>query len=436
MLHLLVILLTCASAIPFLDEEELPGGFFNNRREPPSWLSKATKNWMGDLPDTTDLRKVSIPGTHDSGADVGGILCETQSWSIPTQLENGIRYFDIRARRDRNVFTIHHGICYLFMSYSDVVRDFKTFLAQHPKEGIIMRLKEEYEPAPKSNSFAQIWERYYNSDKTLYVQETNGKVPNLGDIRGKILVLRNADFGKNAVGLKYDGALTSIQDFYKVYGVLNDSPFGEDTVSLRQKMRLVVEFIQKALDAKSLYLNHLSGANGLLPADVARSTNQAGYDAIGRYNTKKSTGIVIMDYPGARLIYRVIKTNFSPSEEDDNVMNSVVMCASQTWRVASDMTWAEFRMPKSHVGREIFIRKGAYGIYRFPKFHRVWWTDLEFVCGEDGTWKLNGKFDADGLCCSSNTAQLYLEVGNRSLIRQIMWLWGPAKRLMGSLSGK
>ena len=134
----------------------------------------------------------------------------------------------------------------------------------------------------------------------------------------------------------------------------------------------------------------MSWAVGIFPKDVACETNRAGYDALGRYAKRKTAGIVIMDYPGEWLIYRVIRTNFSPIANDEDAPASAIKCEKRTWRVQSDMTYAEFRISESYAGREIFIRQGAYGIFQLPVFHRVKWSDLEFICQETGEWKIIG----------------------------------------------
>ena len=58
-------------------------------------------DWMKLLSDTLPVCKLSIPGTHDSGAIYGGCMLKTQDAGIFSQLELGIRAFDIRlAEKD------------------------------------------------------------------------------------------------------------------------------------------------------------------------------------------------------------------------------------------------------------------------------------------------------------------------------------------------
>src|SRR5688500_16988143 len=63
-------------------------------------LTYTMSNWMGSLPDATNVAQLSIPGTHDSGArtePVGG-TAKCQNLSIADQLTAGVRYLDIRCR--------------------------------------------------------------------------------------------------------------------------------------------------------------------------------------------------------------------------------------------------------------------------------------------------------------------------------------------------
>ncbi|GKS68582.1 hypothetical protein W03_05860 [Nitrosomonas sp. PY1] len=153
----------------FFDEETKAGDTLASDDTPQGWLKMATSDWMGRLPDSTELRDISIPGTHDSGARFGGEACETQYWTIAQQLEAGIRYLDIRNRRTKTSFAIHHGLCYQNMMFGDVLNQIRDFLRVHPGETILMRVKEEYTPEDGSSSFSDIWDGYMRNYGYLFV---------------------------------------------------------------------------------------------------------------------------------------------------------------------------------------------------------------------------------------------------------------------------
>lgn len=105
------------------------------------------------------LAEIAIPGTHDSGTagiggDTGHTVAATQQKSIPDQLEDGIRYFDLRADEysgkscaDGSDFYVFHGdgaLRYLSYRFNDVLRGIKNFLddPSHSKEIIIIDMQQ------------------------------------------------------------------------------------------------------------------------------------------------------------------------------------------------------------------------------------------------------------------------------------------------------
>ena len=107
-------------------------------------------DWMGWLPESLKLSELSIPGTHDSGAyeSYAGFTSSsvyTQGLTIASQLQAGIRFFDIRCRHIDNVFVLHHGDIVLDpggvqLNYGAVLGTMNTFLDNHPSETIVMRI--------------------------------------------------------------------------------------------------------------------------------------------------------------------------------------------------------------------------------------------------------------------------------------------------------
>ncbi len=403
--------LACASSSKsfcFMDEDSKSGGAHTTANAPQSWLTTATKDWMGRLPDSTPLNKISIPGTHDTGAqgEHGGIGVKTQPWSITEQLNAGIRYLDIRTRRTGSAFAIHHGPYFLDMMFGDVMNEVTRFLRNHPKEVILMRVKGDEKTAQSgSQSNTDIWEKYMNQKGFgRYVYTGDNTLPTLGEARGKIVVLRNISIA-NKYGVSYSNQ--SIQDKYKVYWLAHKHNKG-DSVSLPSKKDVIKQYIAQAntLSANGkLVLNHLSGAVGMLPKDVARATNGTAYNDIGPYGGyTRNLGVLIMDYPGEKLVYRIIKWNFLGSGK----------CRPRTFRTVSAKTWAEFRLPSKLKGSIIAIKGGAYNRYVFPKCNRVKWSDLRFMCLKNGEWlKTGGSWGADALCHGSKGNSKYVFTGNR-----------------------
>lgn len=155
--------------------------------------------WMKYVDDNKFLDELSIPGTHDSGTCSVDNDTEPQSSQvkcqqdyIPTQLLEGIRYFDIRLGKGDDP-GIDHGDYYLlkkdayFMHLSDVIGYFKTFLNENPSEALIMlvsRGNDEATDESVTTAFANVMD---NNSDLFY---TSSHVPTLNEVRGKIVLLR------------------------------------------------------------------------------------------------------------------------------------------------------------------------------------------------------------------------------------------------------
>ena len=101
-------------------------------------------DWMGALPDAFPMCKLSIPGTHDSGARFGGPDFHTQNLDIPAQLRQGIRAFDIRLQEKDGKLGVFHSIAFQQVYWeTDVLPAFLRFLQEHPTETLVVSLKRE-----------------------------------------------------------------------------------------------------------------------------------------------------------------------------------------------------------------------------------------------------------------------------------------------------
>lgn len=316
-IRILVFMLACHSAAHAQRLPPVPAAAqaapraLSTKSAPADWLVQSAARWMSGLPDSTPLGSLSIPGTHDSGARFGGYLCQTQSWTLERMLMAGVRYFDIRNRRSGNVFAIHHGLCFQKMTFGNVLETMNRFLDTHPSEGVIMRIKEEHTPAPGSLPFAEIWAKHMAAGGRRIAPAATAP-PALGGIRGKIFVLRDAAF--EGAGIAWSHPSIKLQDIWQVYDSQEPHPYGADTVSIDGKLRLIREWMFEAAEnnpgGKSLFLNHLSGATGVTPIDMARRANQDAFDQLAEAE-RKPLGILIMDFPGENLIHRILRTNFA-----------------------------------------------------------------------------------------------------------------------------
>ena len=164
--------------------------------------------WMKYVDDNKFLDELSIPGTHDSGTCSVDNDTEPQSSQvkcqqdyIPTQLLEGIRYFDIRLGKGNDP-GICHGDFYLFkkdgyyLHLSDVIGYFKTFLNENPSEALIMLASRGNDEAT-DESITTAFAKVMADNPDLFY--TSSHVPTLGEVRGKIVLLRRFRLAGNSV---------------------------------------------------------------------------------------------------------------------------------------------------------------------------------------------------------------------------------------------
>ena len=164
--------------------------------------------WMKYVDDNKFLDELSIPGTHDSGTCSVDNDTEPQSSQvkcqqdyIPTQLLEGIRYFDIRLGKGDDP-GIDHGIFYLlkkdgnYLHLSDVIGYFKTLLNETPSEALIMLASRGNDEAT-DESITTAFAKVMADNPNLFY--TSSHVPTLGEVRGKIVLLRRFGLAGNSV---------------------------------------------------------------------------------------------------------------------------------------------------------------------------------------------------------------------------------------------
>ena len=164
--------------------------------------------WMSYVDGNKFLDELSIPDTHDSGTCSVDNDTEPQSSQakcqqdyIPTQLLEGVRYFDIRLGKGENP-GIDHGACYLlkkdgnFMHLSDVIGYFNTFLSENPTEALIMLVSRGNDEATDESLTTALGKVFDENPNLFY---TSSRIPTLGEVRGKIVLLRRFGLAGNSV---------------------------------------------------------------------------------------------------------------------------------------------------------------------------------------------------------------------------------------------
>jgi hypothetical protein len=294
----------------------------------------ANPDWMRGLADSRSLAGLSIPGTHETMSIHGGAWTQTQEdfgdsgGTLAAQLAAGIRMIDIRARvNDGNTFTIHHGATYQNANFDDVLGRLAAFLAAHPGETVLMRLKQECtgetgscSDASGQNGFTQIFDSYAGKYPGLFYQPSvtgNAAMPTLGETRGKVVLVvmngahggRFAGYGLGQFGDWNDGSSTYVQDNYNV----------PDLGAIATKRDQVRRFLDatSAGDPTRMYVNFASGASIFAqPQSVAGGAlGVQGVDPFLLIYLNQGadvhvpvtrTGAIMLDFPGGGLINKII----------------------------------------------------------------------------------------------------------------------------------
>ncbi|KAJ5058977.1 PLC-like phosphodiesterase [Bipolaris maydis] len=157
-------------------------------------------SWMSTLPDSLPLSAISIPGTHNSHTHyraLPSVRCQVHD--IKTQLENGIRFLDIRVQpihatdsSKKDLYLVHGafpisltGPKYL----APILQTCYDFLAAHPSETLLVSLKREGVGSATDEHLAAVLEKHYITPNSARWYTAN-KTPYLGSVRGKLILLR------------------------------------------------------------------------------------------------------------------------------------------------------------------------------------------------------------------------------------------------------
>ncbi|MBO3743240.1 phosphatidylinositol-specific phospholipase C [Actinoplanes flavus] len=304
-----------------------------------SLTTAANPDWMSAIPDTTSLARLSIPGTHESLAIRGGAWTQAQenhgdsAATLTAQLQAGIRMIDVRGRvNSGDTLTIHHGAAYQNANFTDVVNRLADFLAAHPRETVLPRLKQECTgqtgsctDATGQAPFADIVDGYISRRPGLFwtpsvTRSAAAAMPTLAAVRGKVvLVVLNGAYGGrlHQYGLAQfadwkDGSSTYVQDEYNVPNI-------GAIATKRDRVRRFLD-ATSAADASRMYVNFASGAS-VFATPEAVAGGALGVQGVNPFlltylnegpevhTPVTRTGVLMLDFPGGALINKIISIN-------------------------------------------------------------------------------------------------------------------------------
>ena len=322
----------------------------------------ALERWMSGLPDSLSLSLLSIPGTHNSPAHhraMPSVRC--QAVSVRKQLYNGIRFLDIRLQpasatnlEDESLYLVHGAFSVTLLGYyhfRGLMDRVYAFLDQTPSEAILISLKREGIGKASDDHLARILKRHYiDKDPTKWFTES--RIPKLGEVRGKLVLLRRFNYDhkfatehapngwgidatswtdNSPFSLNPTGQLC-IQDFYEVLA----------SVNIEEKIAYVERHLARAAAASSckpesnsscLYINFASASNfwktECWPERIAAKLNPAILEYLCREHMNAihsksqaqdqsvsmgSTGLVVCDWLGNNGNWDLVKMILAMNE--------------------------------------------------------------------------------------------------------------------------
>lgn len=304
----------------------------NSRPELPGleedWLPH---NWLTSIPDSKKLSELTIPGTHDSctytlkPGELATPSTRTQRLTLEEQLNAGIRFLDIRCRHIENAFAIHHSQVYLRLNFDDVLKVCTAFLTANQSECIVMSVKNEHTEEDVTRTYEATFDSYLQgiSKGFWYLGDT---IPNLKDVRGKIVLLRRfgLDNRTETKGIdasswpdnttfenKNDKVRLRVQDAYKVNTLLPGD--------INRKWNAIRTLLDEAKSdaSETWFINFTSGSNvpWALPNAIAGRINHR----VSNYVEDESLsnvrlGTIVTDFPDddgkTDMVDRIIRVNF------------------------------------------------------------------------------------------------------------------------------
>ncbi|KAF2240468.1 1-phosphatidylinositol phosphodiesterase precursor [Trematosphaeria pertusa] len=266
--------------------------------------------WMAALPPTLPLSGLSIPGTHNSHAyyrALPSVRCQVVS--VKSQLENGIRFLDIRVQpahatdtTKKDLYLVHGAfpISLTGTKYLEpVLRSCYEFLEENPSEAVLISLKREGVGSSSDEHLAEILEKHYispNKDKW----HIGTRVPYLGEVRGKLVLVRRYEIrepSSQSKGCGLDATDWPHNSTHAIHGPFYVQDWCEvmHPSDISNKLQYSNEHLVRSAECTAfipgvntdetnpippgpLYLNFLSGSNfwrmGTWPEKIAKIVNR------------------------------------------------------------------------------------------------------------------------------------------------------------------
>jgi len=225
---------------------------------------QSASNWMATLDDQRLISSITLPGTHNAGALHEPLpnTARCQSKPIAQQLAFGVRLLDIRCCHQNDAFHIRHGIADQNLTFDAVVNTLDAFLTTNASECIVMSVAETHRPKDNTRSFAATLADVIKKNPERW--HTAAAVPRLGQVRGKIVLLRRFGVDRAARPLGLDASQWPGNQAFRKNGLRVQDRFrAKDTA---EKWRMIAEGFKAANAEKDPRVIHLNFTSGYEPA--------------------------------------------------------------------------------------------------------------------------------------------------------------------------
>ncbi|RDL42296.1 Phosphatidylinositol phospholipase-like protein C [Venustampulla echinocandica] len=314
------------------------------------YSSARLESWMSKLKNETPLSALSIPGTHNAPAHYTALpSVRCQAVGVKEQLNNGIRFLDIRVQPETPDDVSKDGLILVHSAFPvsltgnkyfrDLVKTVSEFLDANPTETVIISVKREGVGKATDQHLSKILHKHYANDPNRWFTENH--IPTLGEARKRIVLIRRFAIDdslkgeNNGQGWAMDGeswpdncadGLCSsgeirVQDFYEVAESENiDKKISYSTDHLDRAAQVVCplpgDMNAAAAEAAKLpfFINFLTASNfwraNCWPDRIAAKVNPSIIDFLCRRHNESaagegkmptgdgSTGIVVCDWVG------------------------------------------------------------------------------------------------------------------------------------------
>lgn len=267
------------------------------------WIAKCNPQQL--------ISTLLLPGTHDTmTADCQLRYYRTQHLSLAEQLNIGVRFLDIRLRKE--MLAAHRE----WISDITAVQIFEIcqqFLQQNPSEFIIMRIQNANEKKDDYEQYGEALHREIMGFNDLFYRwnkDESGRfiLPTIAQATGKVLALECSPPELNFYHFS--------QDFWAMPWHQNNALLLQDLwdgPSIEQKKAAILSLLETSTAVENqLLLNHISATNGELGFPDAYAEQLNPFTANYWQNANKSPlqGVQIYDFITEELSKQIIQLNF------------------------------------------------------------------------------------------------------------------------------